>query len=62
MKVTKRVVFKIEQGLSDRFDAAAVRMHRSRSNLLEVLIIRMLAERDYIEMYGGDVNGDQVQS
>ena len=45
MKEMKRVVFKIDKDLSDRFDEIAVADHRSRSNLLETLIIRLIAEK-----------------
>ena len=49
MKEMKRITFKIDERLSDAFDQEAVRQHRSRSNLLEAMIIRFLAEQLYIE-------------
>ena len=49
MKEMKRIVFRIDKGLSDALDEEAIREHRSRSNLLETMIIRLVAERTYIE-------------
>ncbi len=49
MKEMKRIVFRINKGLSDALDEEAIREHRSRSNLLETMIIRLVAERAYIE-------------
>ncbi len=49
MKEMKRIVFKIDKGLSDALDEEAIRQHRSRSNLLETMIIRLVAEQAYIE-------------
>lgn len=57
----KRVVFKIRKDLSDLYDREAVRQHRSRSNLLEVLIVRALAEADmqkFIELEQEDEEDD----
>ena len=35
----KRIVFKVNKDLSDMFDREAQRQHRSRSNLLEILMV-----------------------
>lgn len=42
----KRIVFKIDKRLSDIFDEEAKEQHRSRSNLLELMIIKII-KRDY---------------
>lgn len=49
MREMKRIVFKIDKGLSDALDTEALKQHRSRSNLLETMIIRLIAEQEYIE-------------
>ena len=49
MREMKRIVFKIDKGLSDALDTEALKQHRSRSNLLETMIIRLVAEQAYIE-------------
>lgn len=56
MRESKRIVFKIDKELSDMFDEAALRDHRSRSNLLETLIINYLAACALTEHVQGGAN------
>ena len=59
MKDMKRITFKIDERLSDAFDQEAVRQHRSRSNLLEHLIIKLIAER-YVEKIQGEMANENI--
>lgn len=54
----KRIVFKVNKGLSDMFDREALRQHRSRSNLLEVLMIKLLTEELLIKEFELDLEKD----
>lgn len=58
----KRIVFKVNKELSDMFDNEARRQHRSRSNLLEILMVKLLSEEMMLRQFelGKEEEDDDV--
>lgn len=54
----KRIVFKVNKDLSDMFDREAQRQHRSRSNLLEILMVRLLSEELMMKQFESEQQED----
>lgn len=55
----KRIVFKVNKDLSDMFDREAQRQHRSRSNLLEILMVRLLSEELMMKQFESEQEDDE---
>lgn len=55
----KRIVFKVNKDLSDMFDREALRQHRSRSNLLEILMVRLLSEELMMKQFESEQEDDE---
>ena len=58
----KRIVFKVNKDLSDMFDSEARRQHRSRSNLLEIMMVKLLSEEMMLRQFelGNEEDDDDV--
>lgn len=59
MMEKKRIVFKVNKDLSDMFDREAQRQHRSRSNLLEILMVRLLSEELMMKQFESEQEDDE---